>query len=118
MERNIAMDKTKATAFIGKLVAKNTNVGYMVMRDGRLELRGFRGLMNHKVKIETQNGVLLLAPDNSLTGTECVKFTEEALSSAIMTDYFRQNDAIGCLFVCVWGVWTQCKGVHIEEAAE
>lgn len=109
---------TKSRVNVGKIIGRNTNIGYMVLHDGKLELRGFRGLQDHKVRIETRNNVLLLVRDDSLPGTKCVKFTDEALSSSIMIDYFRENDAIGCLFVCVWGIWTQCKGVYIGETVE
>ena len=99
---------------VGKLVAKNTNVGYMKLVDGKIKLFGFGGLMDHKVKIEVRNGVMLLTPDNSLAGTECVKFTDEALSSEIMINYFKEQEVLNCLFVRVFSVWTQCKGVYIE----
>lgn len=99
---------------VGRVVGKTTNIGYMKLEDGKIKLIGFGGLMDHKVKIEKRNGIMLLIPNNDLAGTECVKFTDEALSSKIMIDYFKEEDVINCLFVRVLGVWTQCKGVYIE----
>lgn len=99
---------------IGHLIAKQSNAGFMVLKDGKIELRGFDGLMDHKAKIDIRGGVMLIAPDDDLPGTECVRFSEENLASPSLIDYFKEHNAIGCLFVRVYSVWTQAVGVFVE----
>lgn len=107
--------RTETAVDIRKCITEDTNVGYLALRDGKLELVGFPDLKDSLAKVELINGVLLITPNDDLHPTERLRFTDETLANPIIIDYFRQQNAINCLFVRVWNVYTQCKGVFICE---
>lgn len=106
-------DSQKCLVDIGELVTNTTNVGYVTLEDGKLKLIGFDGLYGHRGRLELINNVLLITQDDDPTVHDTVLFCDEVLAHPVMIDYFKQLDAIDCIFVRVWNVFTQCKGVHV-----
>lgn len=91
------------------------NVGCMSLKNGRLELTGFGGLLNHKAKISLKDDIVVIEPDDTLPGTQCVNINEAALASKVMIDYFEENGCIDCLFVHVWDMWVQCRNILVSD---
>lgn len=101
---------------LGKLVSDNTNIGYITLtEEGKLKLVGFDGLYNHRGQIELINDVMLITQNDDMDSHKTVLFDDNVLSSPIMIEYFRETGALNCLFVKVWNVFTQCKGVYIID---
>ena len=100
------------------IVGNTTNIGYIELKDERVKVTGFGGLINHRAKIDLKRGIVVIVPDSMQSEDQSIDFNEDALSNKVMIDLLKQKDCFGCLFVRIWGIWTQCKNVTVASTQE
>lgn len=98
-------------------VTSMNGLGFLWQReDGNIAIYGFDGLVGKLVRVSLLEGsVVLTCDEDEIPPEECIPFTEDTLSCPTAIDYFKQNDALCCLFVQIFGIYTQCSGMKIVE---
>ena len=100
-------------------VRGNANsLGVITLRDGKIHLKGFAGLLNHRVRIEIQNDAVVITLDHSGTDRQGVDFNETMLSRKVLIDFFDETESLDCLFVRTGNMWRQVKNITVTSSKD
>lgn len=84
--------------------------------NSKVVICGFDDYVGKYVRVSELDGKIILAQDDEeIPIEECILFIEENLSCPTAIKYFRKHGVFQCLFVQIFGVYAQCKGIKIDE---
>lgn len=95
------------------------NSGYFYQNpDGTLSVQGFHDLRGKLVRFSELDGAVILAHDEEeIPPEECIPFDKETLANRNVIKYLSDRNAINCLFVKIFGIYSQCIDVQVVESS-
>ena len=102
-----------------KSKGENESTGYFLLKEGELQLVGFPKIKeDSKVLLNVTDGVVILylgEVDEKLTDGTYIYFNQDNKRNKTIIEYLVENNAIGCLFVELFGCYFQCINLEVAH---